>query len=60
MIAAPLVEATLPEQLCAWSVLLALLIVALAFGAWREEQRRIEEEMERRRRIKEKFPDVDP
>ena len=53
MIEAPLVESSdLGAQLCAWSVLLALLILALAFGAWREEQRRIDEEMERREKIK--------
>ena len=43
---------TLGEQLCAWSVMLGLLLVALAFGAWREEQRRVSEEMERREKIK--------
>ena len=58
MIEAPLVESSdLGAQLCAWSVLLALLILALAFGAWREEQRRVSEEMERRARIKGEFHD---
>jgi hypothetical protein len=43
---------TMEAQLVGWSVLLGLLIAGLAFGAWREEQRRVSEEMERREKIK--------
>lgn len=50
-------DLTMGGQLLAWSVLLGLLLVAISFGAWREEQRRIEEERERRRRVREEFGD---
>jgi hypothetical protein len=43
---------TVEAQLVGWSIVLGLLLVGLAFGAWREEKRRIDEEMERREQIK--------
>jgi hypothetical protein len=43
---------TVEAQLVGWSVVLGLLIAGLAFGAWRAEQQRITEEMERREKIK--------
>lgn len=48
---------TMGEQLLAWSVLLGLLIVALAFGAWREERQREAEDAERRERVRREFGD---
>ena len=48
---------TMGDQLLAWSILLGLLIVALAFGAWREEQQRQQNEAERRERVRREFGD---
>lgn len=52
-------ELTVEGQLVGWCILLGLIIAGLAFGAWREEQRRIDEEMKRRERIKGELRDGD-